>query len=204
MLGTLEEPDRGPQFLLCEHWVKEFVANGVAIWVGRLLSGYVVCGGSATYLARNVDVFTSNGIKPGSNPSGYYAGLAALFRTASDRMGSKIALSASTLGSWPSNGPEGLYSAELPDPNRPEASRIWRIEPQDEVAIEDLYPELPDVFKMAYVIDRWAGDPLSIRVRQILMVHTNHVFESAIDHFPAGQRLIVGSPLYVEQLKPSG
>jgi hypothetical protein len=201
-LGTLSDSGRF-QFLICDHQVREFVAQGVVVWLAPLENGYVVSGGSATYLDRNADVFTSKGIMPGSNPSGYYAGLSALYRQALDATGTRLVLSRSELNGWPSTEQNGWYHAEN-DPGRPARSSIWRIEPKDDVIATNL--DLDQIFRMARVIHQGASDPRGVRARQLLLVHTDYTFENLREdlHVPNGARLVIGSPLYVEQLAPAG
>jgi len=202
LLGTLSSPGRF-QFLICELPADEFVAQGVAVWVSSLEHGYVVSGGSATYLDRNIDVFTSRGVIPGSNPSGYYAGLAAIYRQALNLTGERLSIPRLVMESWPANAEGGSYLAEA-DPDHPANSPIWRIDPRDEVIAKDL--DLAQIFNEAEFIHLHAGDPWRGKVRQLLLVHTDHTFETPHRNLdiPTGARLVVGSPLYVEQLTPTG
>ena len=202
LLGDLDNPGSF-QFILAEVPADEFVAQGVAVWIGELKNGYIVAGGSATYLDRNIDVFRSKGLSTGSNPSAYYAGLAALYRQALDSAGGKLRIPSRSLESWPATDEDGSYHAEK-DPERPVGSGIWRIEPMDDVVVGDLY--FWEIFKEAAFVHRWTGDPWRGAVRMLLLVHTDHTFDSETpDRYASqGDRLIIGSPLYVEQITPAG
>ena len=59
---------------------------------------------------------------------------------------------------------------------------------------------------MANIVTHAAGDPWGGTVRQLILVHTDHVFAESPDGDDPkeGSRLILGSPLYVEQLTPGG
>jgi hypothetical protein len=196
-IGTTDTTER-KNFLEGRDRFCEYLMNDVVIWITRLADppGVLLLGGSSIHLDRNnFEKEPLAGPTPGSNRSTYLNALTSLWRSALVDGRDDLTVDPYEIAEKEAN------AAVFENPVRVQGQVFDEI-PYNHISTTSIYRYYADALS-SY---SWGSDLFIDDLAYVAIIHSYYIFEEArpVFHIETGDRFILGSPLYMAQMQPTG